>query len=217
MFVGGPARARQGAAFGQAQAAQPELGIGSGSGPAAAAFQRAAAEGLAPAFVGSGPEPGENHVDGQLVQPLTAEQRAGSGLSGGEKVEAAFPKGVFFGLKEFGERGAQLRTGDVLRQPALDPPGQLRPPEPMSGQGEAAVRVVGRAQPAERPDGFRERASGPPALLPPPRIPQRAGEQAFLGLPERQVPRQQPGQAEETGLEPRQAWAVFDQLAGCFA
>lgn len=154
------------------------------------------------AGVGSGPEPGEEGVHGEVVQSAGTEEGWGVGeLAGGEGIVTA-PKAIGIGAEE-GEQGGfggglgggEVEIGGQLLVPGFELGFPVAAGDPGCGQGEAALGVVGGANAVETPDFGGEEVGGETFAFAPPEVPETAGAGSFAGFGGEET-----GQAEQAGL-----------------
>lgn len=196
----GRAGQRQARAAGEALAGKAERGVVLSGRPGKETVFHARLYLAVAAGLGAAPEPGENDVHRQVGQARFAEQ--GLGLFQARRGErpVSGPEDVGAGLKS-GEQGAdEPLVGDILSAPFFQTPGPVPVGEPMRGESEAALGLVGGAEAMSPPEPSRQRQSGEQGLLAPPFIPEAAHVGAPVGWQAGEVGGQQPAQAEQAGL-----------------
>ena len=150
---------------------QTEEGVVLRLGPFEEAFpghigQRGVMSGLGP-----DPEPRENDIDREIGHAADAEQRLGLGEARGAQAPVPGPEIVLGHVQAGEERIGRRSFGFFVRKPFFQVGDEVFPGHPMSGQGEAALGLIGRAKAVEPPETARQDQSVEGFAFAPPMIP----------------------------------------------
>lgn len=199
-MLGGEVKLAAGRAAEETLAGEPEGGVILGGRPCGETVFDRLLHGIILSLDGADPEPGQYGVDGEIGDAAEAEQRLGGFEAWGAQGPVGGPERIARDLEYFHQRGAQTRIGNLQGAPAFEFGGEIPGGEPMGGQRQAPLGLIGRALAVQSPYRGGQQAFFELDALAPPLVPNAAQVTVGAVAGADEVAGQQAGDAEEAGL-----------------